>query len=399
MSVERTLLIAALLCAVCLPAAAQRDPQFDHSVVSQVRIDLRDLGYPPRDVIPPDESAIRALSVAPNGALYGATSGKRSHLFVLYPAHGYVQPLGYLPDVATVHRALVVASNGDVYIGNSPGVDNNQQGYPGYAGGHLLKYTPGRDESKPIRIDQPCAVTDLGIPVPGEGIYALGINRLFGYIYGLSYPNGQFFRYEIGAAKMTLLGKVAERRLPGEKFENEKLIGRAIALDAQGHVYTSGENGFLYRFHAQQQRLERLELTVPTVHGREPYNRVDAWAEDGQGMLYGASSDGYLFRLDPKKLTMENLGKPLNQYRIRGLVFARNGKLYGVGGDDDEMARLFSYHPPTGVYEMLGMIDVNRRPYYSWHAYLIDALALGADGTVYLGQAERGSRLYLYYPE
>jgi len=394
-----TRILALLILLGSAAAVAQRGLDHDYSVVSQVRIDLRDLGYPPRDVIPPDESAIRALAVAPGGALYGATSGQRSHLFVLYPAHGYVQPLGYLPGVAAVHRALVVASNGDVYIGGSPGVDNHAQGYSGYAGGHLLKYTPGRDESKPIRVDQPCAVTDLGIPVPGEGIYALAINRFFGDIYGLTYPNGQFFHYDIRAGKATVHGKVAERRIPGENFENEKLIGRAIALDAEGNAYTSGENGFLYRFEAREQRLKRLEVTVPTVRGREPYNRVDAWAEDGRGRLYGASSDGYLFRLDTKKLTVENLGKPLNQYRIRGLVFARNGKLYGVGGDDDEIARLFSYHPGTGVYEMLGMIDVNRRPYYSWHAYLIDAVALGADGTVYLGQAERGSRLYLYYPE
>ena len=51
------------------------------------------------------------------------------------------------------------------------------------------------------------------------------------------------------------------------------------------------------------------------------------------------------------------------------------------------------YDSASGVYEMLGMIDVNRRPYYSWHAYLIDAVALGADGSVCLGQCERGSRL------
>jgi hypothetical protein len=277
-------------------------------------------------------------------------------------------------------------------------VDNNGEGYAGYAGGHLLKYTPGRDEGKPIRVDQPCAVTDLGIPVPGEGIYALAINRFFGYIYGLSYPNGQFFHYDIRSARFTVHGTVAERRIPGEKFENEKLIGRAIVLDSLGHAYTSGEGGFLYRFNAQQSRLERLSITVPTVRGREPYNRVDAWAER-DGVLYGGSSDGYLFRLDPQKLKVDNLGKPLNQYRIRGLVFARNGKLYGVGGDDDEMVRLFSYDPSSGVYEMLGMIDVNRRPYYSWHAYLVDAVALGVDGTVYLGQCERGSRLYLYHPE
>jgi len=81
---------------ISLPLAAQRDSRYDYSVVKQVRIDLRDLGYPPMDVIPPDESAIRALAVAPDGTLYGATSGKRSHLFKLSPVHGYVEPLGVL---------------------------------------------------------------------------------------------------------------------------------------------------------------------------------------------------------------------------------------------------------------------------------------------------------------
>jgi hypothetical protein len=95
---------------------------------------------------------------------------------------------------------------------------------------------------------------------------------------------------------------------------------------------------------------------------------------------------------------VENFGKPLNQYRIRGLVAARNGKIYGVGGDTDEMARMFSYDPTTGGYEMLGMVDVNHRPYYTWQAYVIDAMTVGLDGTVYMGQAERKSKLYLYYP-
>ncbi len=69
-----------------------------------------------------------------------------------------MQPLGYPPDAATVHRTLVVSSAGEVYLGASAGVDNKQQGYTGYAGGHLLKYTPGGDEGTPIGIDQPCAV-------------------------------------------------------------------------------------------------------------------------------------------------------------------------------------------------------------------------------------------------
>ena len=379
--------LISILMLVVVSASGQRTLDYDHSVVSQVRIDLRDLGYPPVDVIPSDESAIRALTLAPNGALYGATSGRRSHLFVLFPVHGYVQPLGLLDGVKTVDRSLVVSQSGDVYIGS------------GDAPGHLYRHSPARDETKPIRVDAPCEVTDLGVPVPDEGIYALAIDRPRDVIYGLSQPNGQFFSYSIKDAKTTVWGKVAERRIPGEKFETGKNIGRAIALDAAGNAFTSGENGAIFRFDQGKQQLEKLALTAPTVPGREPYNRVDAWALDSFGTLYGGTSDGYLFRLNPKTLRLQNLGKPLNQYRIRGLVFAPGGKLYGVGGDDDEMARLFSYNPADGSYEMLGMIDVNRRPYYAWQAYVIDALAIGLDGTIYMGQSERKSKLYLYHPE
>lgn len=398
MSTRRVLWLILLLLAALDRAPAQRTVDYDYSVVRQVRVDLRDLGYPPVDVIPAEESEIRALAVAPNGALYGATSGRRSHLFVLFPVHGYVQPLGYLEGVTTVHHALVISKSGDVFIGSSAGVDNNGEGYEKYPGGQLLRYTPQRDEHKPLRVDAACPVTPLGIPVPKEGIYTLAIDRERDIIYGLTYPNGHFFSYDIAAARFTDHGRVAEKPIPGEKFEKDKLISRALVVDEAGNVYGSGEGGRLFRFHREGRRLEVLPLAAPTVPGREPYNRVDAWTGDGRGLLYGGTSDGYLFRLDPKRMELRNLGKPLNQYRIRGLVYAPNGKLYGAGGDDDEMVRLFSYDPLTGAYELLGFLDVNRRPYYAWHAYRVDAMAIGDDGTIYIGQAERISKLYLFYP-
>jgi hypothetical protein len=370
------------------PAEAQRDPGYDHSVVRQVRIDLRDLGYPPVDTIPADESAIRALAVAPDGRLYGATSGKRSHLFMLDPVHGYVLPLGFLEGVSTVEGSIVISSAGDVYIGTAPG-------------GHLLKYTQSSPISENVpEVRKPLPVVDLGAPVGDERISALAIDRGRGRIYGLTRPSGSFFSYAIDSGRFAVHGKVAERDMPGEKFEKERNIGRALAIDRDGNAYTSGEGGYLYQFSPSTEALRRLDITVPSVPGREPYNRVDAWTSEGEGaVLYGGTSDGYLFRLDPGKLCVSNLGKPLNRYRVRALVLARNGKLYGVGGDDEEMAQLFSYDPADGGYELLGMIDVNRRPYYSWQAYVIDCAAVGNDGTVYLGQSERKSKLYLYYPE
>jgi hypothetical protein len=43
-------------------------------------------------------------------------------------------------------------------------------------------------------------------------------------------------------------------------------------------------------------------------------------------------------------------------------------------------------------------VDVNRRPYYTWQAYVIKAMVAGLDGTIYIGQSERISKLYLFFP-
>ena len=255
---------------------AQREAAYDASVVKQTRIDMRDLGYPPEDVIPSDECAIRSLAVAPDGVIYGATSGTRSHLFALSPVHGYVQPLGVLPGVTTVHHSLEISASGDVYGGGSVGVDNNAVGYDHYAGGHLLKYARRNDDRGRIRIGRPLDVQDLGIPVTGEGVYTLAIDRDKGVLYGTSYPNGRFFSYSIAENRFVQHGAVAQRRIPGEKFENERAIGRALAIDGEGDVFTSGEGGHFYRFSAKSQKLEALDTLLPGVPGRQVYNRVDA---------------------------------------------------------------------------------------------------------------------------
>jgi len=119
---------------------------------------------------------------------------------------------------------------------------------------------------------------------------------------------------------------------------------------------------------------------------------------DPSGLIFGGTSDGYLFRFDPEHMTVSNLGKPLLEYHISGLARASNRKLYGVGGDEDDMARLFSYDPQSASYQILGFGDVNRRPYYTWQAYVIQAMAVGLDDTIYIGESERISKLYLFYP-
>jgi outer membrane protein assembly factor BamB len=364
---------------------AQRGPDHDAVVVPQNRIDARDLGYPPVDIIPNGDSAITSLTVAPNGNVYGATSGKHSYLFVLNPRHGYVQPLGMIPDATAITHALVVANSGEVYIGTSPR-------------GHLLKYVPHDEDDQPIRIMESCALTDLGVAIQGETLSALAIDREAKVIYGLTSPNAHFIKYDIVGGSFTDAGVVAKSKPEGEKFETRKMFSQMLALDASGNVYASGENGFLYKFDPAKQTLEKLPLQAPAIPGRERWTQVECFLTDPGGLIYGGTSDGYLFRFDPAKLTVTNLGKPLLAPEITGLALAPDGKIYGVGGSDQDMARLFSYDPAEGAYNLLGFVDVNRRPYYSWQAYEIKAVTSGLDGTIYLGESERISRLYLFFP-
>jgi hypothetical protein len=131
--------------------------------------------------------------------------------------------------------------------------------------------------------------------VAGDGIYALAIDRTRSVILGLSYPTGHFFTYEIAEKRFADHGPVAAAFIPGEKFEREKAMGRAIAIAEDGAAFTSGQDGRMYRFQPATGKLERLEVTVPSVPGRAAYNRVDAWAAGQCGdVLYVGTSDGSL---------------------------------------------------------------------------------------------------------
>jgi hypothetical protein len=376
-----------LLLAVCsaIPARGQRDPAYDYVVVPQTRIDARDLGYSPLDLIPNGESGITSLSLAPNGEVFGATSGAKSHLFVINPQHGYVVPIGVIPGAQTVSQAVVISAAGNVFLGAAPSR-------------HLLEYIPRDLDTLQIDIGKPLPVVDHGVAIAGESIAALTIDRQHNLIYGLTKPNAHLFRFAIADSKFTDLGIVAKALPPGEKFEREKTISRMLTVDAAGNVFASGEDAAIYRFVASTGTLEKLAIRVPAVPGREPYTKVDAFLVDESGMIYGGTSDGYLFKLDPEKLTIANLGKPLNQYHIAGLARGSDGKLYGVGGDTSEMARMFSFDPSDGIYDLLGFVDVDRRPYYTWQAYVVGAIVSDQRGTVYLGEDERISKLYLFYP-
>ena len=375
---------------------------------NQLRLDLRPLGHPPLDVIQPGESAITSLIIGADGCLYGGTSGKRAQLFVLDPKWGHVYPLGYLPGEESIFHSLAAAPDTSIYIGTSlfnvgrideRGLDVLDR-YKDYRGGHIYRFDPTKERNNRKRMqnpepDEPLSFyTDLGIGIPGEGIGCLLMGK--GELYGVTFPGGYFFVTNLKTGKTQKIGTLCGPPLNEEPFRS---VPRALVMDTEGWIWGAGDYGALFHYEPKTGKIiHHPHHKLPSELGREFKTILDAMVLGPDELIYGGTSDGYIFRFDPRSLKISNLGKPVWQYRIRGLAFSKEGDLYGIGGELGGAARLFVYRTNEGAFENLGLLDVNRSPYYAWLAFEIGSMITGPDGTIFIGESGRISHLYLLYP-
>ena len=93
---------------------------------------------------------------------------------------------------------------------------------------------------------------------------------------------------------------------------------------------------------------------------------------------------------------MISLGKPVTQPRVRALTVGADRKVYGIGGDTDGMGHLFVYDPESRDLRDLGIpYAMVQNP---WHGYEFSAAATGHWGEIYLGESDRISHLFIYFP-
>jgi hypothetical protein len=374
---------------------------------NQLRLDLRHLGHPPLDVIPPDESAITSLIIGADGCLYGGTSGKRAHLFKLDPKWGHVFPLGHLPNEESIFHSLAAAPDSSIYIGTSlvnlGRIDERGQDvlarYKGYKGGHIYRFDAKKEKRNRIRMQNPNPnkplgfCKDMGIAVSGEGIVCMIMGN--DELYGVTFPTGYFFVKNLKTGKVENKGAICGPPLNEEPFRS---IPRKLVIDNNGWVWGAGSYGALFHYEPETgEVVHHPHHRLPSELGREFKTILDAVVLGPDGLIYGGTSDGFIFRFDPESMKISNLGKPIWQYRIRGLAFGKTGDLFGVGGERDGGARLFVFRTGQNSFENLGMLDVNRSPYYAWLAFEIESMIAGPDGTIFIGESGRISHLYLLY--
>ncbi len=424
------------------------------------RVDLRDLGYLMVNEIPPDSSAVTSLVTAGDGMIYGGTSGDQAYLFLYDPSINKVRHLGRVKSEPGIHHALVEDKDGYIYIGTGKSIlddirlskwgldlgnknmiswsdiDKNFQGYSDhvlyemmqsknvmgfqyidiilwndienhfkdYPGGHLYRYNPKANNDKVKLPDMDCDLEDLGIPVPNNSIYALTISPKGDTIYGMTYPDGRFFVYDIAAKTFKDIGEIDPQITFHGPERHWRSLPRALICDDTGRVYTSANNGLLKYYSPDSQKMVSTGLKIPGdyyyAQSYTDYAVVDYFAKNTSGLIYGGTSDGYLFSFDPKETKLVNLGKPRAARRLRCLTVANDGKVYLVAGERSagRPCQFYAYDPQVGGFEDLGLLSVDRSPYYLWRGFQFDSMTTGSDGTIYLGESERRSHLFLYIP-
>jgi outer membrane protein assembly factor BamB len=296
-----------------------------------------------------------------------------------------------LPGQRTIQSGFGRGKDGVLYAGTTP----DRQG----DAGHLIAV-----RLKNGAID----VSDLGIPVPGEGVFALTCDPARGALYGISNPSGKFFAFSLESRRTEVVDQASsDRRGRGAIREYaltpEDVLSRRLVVDKAGRVYGSQLGNKIFRFDPSSKKIELLPNELPEVWGRRSLGRVDSWALAPDGTIYGGNAgDGQLFKIDPATGNVVNLGKPAMMPRLKGLAFGRNGVLYGVSGGSPGYSHLFTYSASGQGFVDLGnprfnMSEPGIEQGIAWRGFQIGTLAASEDGRyIVIGEEEALSQLMVF---
>jgi hypothetical protein len=316
-----------------------------------------------------------------------------------------------------------VEANGKLYFATHIGyysiIDGMEKigippaGYQPYPGGHLLAYDLASGKYE-----------DLAIAPHREGILSMNMDTRRGRIYGLSWPTGYFFRYDLATRELKELGPVSSKGEDGTG-DTYRTLCRSIAVNPEdGSVYLTVSTGDILQYRYAQDTIQKLEgedlrkdyfgLYDPTSPGHMGYNWRQVIWRPADGKFYGVhGNSGYLFDFDSRSAQVEVLeritsepskrsgmfdqfsygylgfalgpdgntlyyltGGPIYQdgKRVKGKSSTAMGEAKGL-----ENLHLITYHIPTRQCRDHGPIfyENGQRPLY------VNSIAVGLDGSVY----------------
>ena len=381
-----------------------------------------------------------ALSAASDGKIYYVLSSdsieKGGQMFCHDPVTDSIRYLGDLTDICGEKgkRAIpqgkshvdFMERGGKLFFGTHTGVyemidgmerlpENPRNNYEVYPGGHIISYDLASGEFK-----------DLARIPNGEGILTMAMDADRGQIYGITWPYGNFFHYDIDANKLLNLGPISSNGEAGIPGQDYRVLCRSMFVDPKtGLVYYSTAEGDIYFYDANTKAIQKLEgvnLRLDyfgqydtTSPGNMAYNWRKILWHPAEEVAYGVhGNSGYLFRFDPRRRTVEIVDRITSEpsrrsgmfdqfsygylgftlgpdsetiyYLTGGPVYVNGQRVNGESKIAKGAARgienlhLITYHLPTRRYRDHGSIFYadGTRPTY------VNSIAVSEAGEVYM---------------
>jgi hypothetical protein len=292
-----------------------------------------------------------------------------------------------------------------------PGIPS--AGYKPYPGGHILSYdlSTGKFEN-------------LATAPHQEGILTMNMDTGRGLIYGLTWPTGYFFRYDLAKKELKNLGPVTGEGENG-KGDSFRVICRSIAINPEdGAAYFTTSEGKILRCRTGQDLIEPVEgedmkkdyfgIYDPSSSGSMGYNwRQVIWCQ-AEKKFYGVhGNSGYLFSFDPSVPRIEVLDRLTSKvsqrtgmfdqfsYGYLGFTLGPDGHTlyYLTGGPIYQDGKRVTGKSSTAMGEAKGIenlhlitYDISRSEYADHgpafyengeRPLYVNSIAVGADSTVY----------------
>lgn len=301
------------------------------------------------------------------------------------------------------------------YYNQSSGIERTAvapNGYKPYPGGHFVSYDLGTKQFR-----------SLAIAPHGEGIIAFNMDGKRGRLYGLTWPSGDFLRFDLETHQLKDFGTFFVKGEAGKIGSTYRAICRRIVLDPDnGNVYWTTGDGAIHEYVYKSDTVG----TVPGVNLRKDYFgqfnpaehsmaynwRAAVWNPNDHAIYAINGTSGYLFRFDPAARAVRVLRRLTSlpsqatgmfdqtPYGYLGLALdAPTNTLYYLtgsppppGAGSREGSHLITYDIATGRYTDHGeiMLD-NGKP-----AGDEQAIVIGRDGTIYtLTQIHRDGRIVM----
>ena len=179
-------------------------------------------------------------------------------------------------------------------------------GFDIYPGGHILSYDLEEE-----------SFVDLAMIPNGEGVVTMVMDTKRGNIFGVTWPTGHFFCYQVNEKKLTLLDKISgngEAGTPGKDFRS---LCRSLLVDEDtGYCYYTSIEGDIFYMNPFDMKINKkdeahLRLDYfgkyePNLPGTMGYHWRQIFWYAPEHVAYGVhGNSGYLFRFDPKAQTVE----------------------------------------------------------------------------------------------